>query len=136
MIWEIYLNKIQNSQCICIDTLRIESVLAKFRIQLIFGSVPDFLRCIYKVVSGKIEFSNNLLRHLADKFGTSFLQETRIIYIYFLLYEIFFFKCQKRVKNLHILEKKVLLKGCKPRRFHLCKVFYSPVQGLQMVLFF
>ena len=32
MIWEIYLNKIQNSQCICIDTLRIESVLAKCRI--------------------------------------------------------------------------------------------------------
>ena len=61
------------------DTLKIESVLAKCRIQLIFGSNPDFLRCIYKVVSGKIEFLNYFLRHLADKFGTSFLQATPTI---------------------------------------------------------
>ncbi len=68
------------------DTLKIESVLAKCKIQLIFESVLDFLRCIYKVLSGNIEFLHNLLRHLADKFGTSFLQETRmIIYIFFII---------------------------------------------------
>ena len=92
------------------DTLKIESVLAKCRIQLIFESVLDFLRCIYKVVSGNVEFLNNLPRHLAEKFGTSFLQETStIIFI--------FYKCQKRIENYTFWKKVIYCRVANPGVF-------------------